>query len=183
MSRHDDASEKARADMTPMIDVVFLLIIFFLCIDFKTLEAKLPAYLPTDSGSQRDRVAPVEQLALRIELVHAGEKQPRRESAPRIDPLTGRENPYLLVGHRVRYRLGPQGFDELPRLVEALERIAADPEKRVPNEAVPGQTKLMTVVIEPGPGTTYGDVASTVDAVSEAGFEEIRFAGGRGTTD
>ena len=39
-------------DMTPMIDVVFLLIIFFLCIDFKILEAKLPAYLPKDKGSQ-----------------------------------------------------------------------------------------------------------------------------------
>ena len=31
--------EEAKPNMTPMIDVVFLLIIFFLCIEFKTLEA------------------------------------------------------------------------------------------------------------------------------------------------
>ena len=48
MSHLADAEEEAEGDMTPMIDAVFLLIIFFLCIDFKTLEAKLPAYLPKD---------------------------------------------------------------------------------------------------------------------------------------
>ncbi len=38
----DAVDEEAEMDMTPMIDVVFLLIIFFLCIDFRILEAKLP---------------------------------------------------------------------------------------------------------------------------------------------
>ena len=32
MSAIDDAQEEAKADMTPMIDVVFLMIIFFICI-------------------------------------------------------------------------------------------------------------------------------------------------------
>ena len=39
----EEVSKEAEMDMTPMIDVVFLLIIFFLCIDFRVLEAKLPA--------------------------------------------------------------------------------------------------------------------------------------------
>ena len=38
MSAIDDAQEEAKSDMTPMIDVVFLMIIFFVCIDFKVLE-------------------------------------------------------------------------------------------------------------------------------------------------
>ncbi|MDF1837417.1 MAG: biopolymer transporter ExbD, partial [Planctomycetota bacterium] len=38
-------------DMTPMIDVTFLLLIFFMCtLKFKVLEGKLTAYLPKDVG-------------------------------------------------------------------------------------------------------------------------------------
>jgi biopolymer transport protein ExbD len=37
--------------MTPMIDVTFLLLVFFLCATkFKTLERKLDSYLPKDTG-------------------------------------------------------------------------------------------------------------------------------------
>ena len=43
--------EKREMQMTPMIDVVFLLLIFFMCtLKFKTLEGKLAAYLPKDVG-------------------------------------------------------------------------------------------------------------------------------------
>ena len=65
-SHMKDVQEDAEMDMTPMIDVVFLLIIFFLCIEFKTLEAKLPAYLPKDRGSQSTPEEPVEQLSIKI---------------------------------------------------------------------------------------------------------------------
>lgn len=183
VSHLEDAEEEAKLDMTPMIDVVFLLIIFFLCIDFKTLEAKLPAYLPTDKGSQATPEEPVEQLSLRIVVDQKGEKRTRREGVPLINPETGRENAYMLIGHKVRYQLGPQWFDELSRVIEQLEKIKADPTKMVPDKKNPGKKKLMAVVIEPQPGATYGDVASAVDAVSAAGFEEINFGGGRGTAD
>ena len=56
------AQEEVKADMTPMIDCVFLMIIFFICIDFKVLESKLPAYLPKDKGSQSFKVDPVQQF-------------------------------------------------------------------------------------------------------------------------
>ena len=49
MGALEDAQEEVKPDMTPMIDVVFLMIIFFICIDFKVLESKLPAYLPKDT--------------------------------------------------------------------------------------------------------------------------------------
>ena len=45
------AQEEIEMQMTPMIDVVFLLLIFFLCtLKFKLLEGKLAAYLPKDLG-------------------------------------------------------------------------------------------------------------------------------------
>ena len=45
------ATEEVEMQMTPMIDVTFLLLIFFLCsIKFKLLDGKLAAYLPRDEG-------------------------------------------------------------------------------------------------------------------------------------
>ena len=73
----DEVQQEAEMDMTPMIDVVFLLIIFFLCIDFKTLEAKLPAYLPKDKGSQSFDEEPVEQLSLKIVCTNRGREVTR----------------------------------------------------------------------------------------------------------
>ena len=179
-SHREDVEEEAKMDMTPMIDVVFLLIIFFLCIDFKTLEAKLPAYMPKDKGSQKTEADPVEQLALKIVCDAFGDKQPRRKGTPLINPETGRENAFLVLGHRTHWLLGPERFDNLEKLIDKLEAIAADPSKLVPDLKNPGQKKLMAVVIEPDSGSTYGDVAATVDAVSKAGFDEINFGGGRG---
>ncbi len=55
-------------DMTPMIDVVFQLIIFFLTtISFKALEGKLETQLPKDTGG-RLATDPVNLLRAEIEL-------------------------------------------------------------------------------------------------------------------
>jgi biopolymer transport protein ExbD len=178
-SHREDVEEEAKTDMTPMIDAVFLLIIFFLCIDFKTLEAKLPAYLPKDKGSQSTDAEPVEQLSLKIVLDDFGQKQPRRRTGPARDPDTGRENPFMVLGHKIHWELGPKPYDDLDRLISDLEKIKSDPSRMVEDKTTGGK-KLMPVVIEPDVGTTYGDVAMTVDAVSKAGFKEINFGGGRG---
>ncbi|MHC4942928.1 MAG: ExbD/TolR family protein [Planctomycetota bacterium] len=45
------ATEEVKMQMTPMIDVTFLLLIFFLCsIKFKLLDGKMQTYLPKDLG-------------------------------------------------------------------------------------------------------------------------------------
>lgn len=48
-----DVQEEApmEMNMTPMIDIIFQLLIFFMCsIHFKALEGKLMSYLPKDKG-------------------------------------------------------------------------------------------------------------------------------------
>ena len=43
--------EEVSLELTPMIDVTFLILIFFMCtLKFKTLESKLVTYLPLDKG-------------------------------------------------------------------------------------------------------------------------------------
>lgn len=168
-----NVQEEAKADMTPMIDCVFLLIIFFLCIDFKILEAKLPAYLPKDSGAQSTPTEPIEKLSLKIECLAKGETHPR----PNADKKNANP-PYYVVGHRVRYHVGPTAITDENALVSELERIYRDRSKWTKDDK--GTPKPQPVVIEPGVNAVYGDVAVVVDAARKVGFDDIQFGGGMG---
>lgn len=63
--------------MTPMIDVIFQLIIFFMCsIHFKSLEGKLYSYLPKDKGMNMTVVTDPILDEVRISLVYNEAKPP-----------------------------------------------------------------------------------------------------------
>lgn len=52
-----------KADLTPMIDVTFLLLVFFLCtMKFRTFEGRLDTALPKNIGTGIFTVEPVEKL-------------------------------------------------------------------------------------------------------------------------
>ena len=173
-SHLEDIQEEAEMDMTPMIDVVFLLIIFFLCIDFKILEAKLPAYLPKDVGSHTDEVEPQEKVRIKIVCDNWG--------TPIDRPFQSKRKPedraYRLLQHEVHYTVGPVRVDDLDELKTELERIYPD---KLITDPKTGERKAVGVVIEPGTGATYGDVAPCVDAVISAKFTDINFGGGLGS--
>ncbi|MBN2490621.1 MAG: biopolymer transporter ExbD [Planctomycetes bacterium] len=60
-----------KMEFTPMIDCVFLLLIFFMCtLKFKTLEGKLATYLPTDKGlnTHFEQLEPVEKIRIKLSL-------------------------------------------------------------------------------------------------------------------
>ena len=176
----DIVSEEVTMDMTPMIDVVFLLIIFFLCIDFKILEAKLPAYLPKDKGSQTFEVEPVEQLSVVIVCEKWGTEEPRNLNKPIMDPETGKRNAFVLNDHIIHWEVGPKVFREPVKLKEELERIYADKSTWQKDKDDPTKLNPMPVVVEPGESIVYGDVAQTLDAITEAGFTEINFGASQG---
>ena len=68
--RKRKAEEPIKADMTPMIDVTFQLLIFFmLTIEFKTLEGKLAAYLPKDVGVNTSEAEPKEKIEIKIKVI------------------------------------------------------------------------------------------------------------------
>ena len=58
-------SEDDQTDLTPLIDVAFLIIIFFMCLPFKTLDGKLAAFLPTDKGMAPTPTKPPEPFSPR----------------------------------------------------------------------------------------------------------------------
>jgi biopolymer transport protein ExbD len=173
----EDLTE-ARSDMTPMIDVVFLMIIFFVCIDFKVLESKLAAYLPKDMGPSSEAVEPRERLLVRVFTDAPGTPvYATGLAAGAVDPGTGRPARYTLTGHTARWEVGPRPFTDLASAQQELERIARDPQSQVPDPSSGGR-KLMPCVVEGLRGTRYDDVARAVDACHAAGFAEIEFAGG-----
>ena len=169
---------EVKTDMTPMIDCVFLLIIFFLCIDFKILEAKLPAYLPKDVGSHSTDVEPQEKLHVLIDCKSWGDEILRRK-ATKEEIEKGKSPSYRLDGHDINWKVGPTTIRSLEELATTLEKVARDPTKRQKDPET-GESKLMGVVLEPGPDTTYGDVAQTLDAVTQAGFDDVSFGGAVG---
>ncbi len=73
--REQMESADAKCDLTPLIDIAFLIIIFFMCLPFKTLDAKLQAYLPTDRGPNIT-LNPPEVVLIKVHVVG-------RDEAPR----------------------------------------------------------------------------------------------------
>ena len=64
----DEAAEEPTLNLTPMIDVVFQLLIFFMvAAKFKTLEGKLLAYLPKDKGLKNVKVEE-QKLPIRVSM-------------------------------------------------------------------------------------------------------------------
>jgi biopolymer transport protein ExbD len=184
----EEAQEEAKSDMTPMIDCVFLMIIFFICIDFKVLEAKLPAYLPKDKGSQATSVEPQEQLSVHIYPDSQGNKfypnstgQPGGPGGPGVlNTKTQRPYRFVIENRTVKWNVGPTPCYNESDLLKELKRIAEDKSTWQPSKKDPTKLEPMQVVIEPHVGTYYADVAMTADAVKEAGFVEINFGGGLG---
>ena len=144
----DIASEEIKMEMTPMIDVTFLLLIFFLCtIKFKLLEGKLAAYLPKDVGVNSSQADPKEKVEIIIMVESVGAKvfaaEPN-QGAP-WDGDTGRR--YDIVNRKLIYQVGPRKtrqVDELGRWLTELFR--RDPET--------------PTTIDCRPGSTYGDMCS-----------------------
>ncbi|MDF1801196.1 MAG: biopolymer transporter ExbD [Planctomycetota bacterium] len=159
--------EEIRMEMTPMIDVTFLLLVFFMCtIKFKSLEGKLAAYLPDGEGVDTTPAEPINKLEVKVELVQAGQRVLASDPAQAWSPGDGE---FALVGHEVRYHLGRQTFaaDAAGRaaLVERLDTLhRTDPER--------------PVVIRPGK-VLHADVVLVLDACLEAGIEAISFSGSR----
>lgn len=62
-------------DMTPVIDMSFLLIVFFLCLPFKSLDAKLAAHLPPQ-GFDATLIEHFEEVRIQVRVVTEGSGQP-----------------------------------------------------------------------------------------------------------
>jgi biopolymer transport protein ExbD len=63
-----------KADLTPMIDVTFLLLVFFLCtMKFRTFEGRHDAALPKAFGTGPEHSEPIETATIVVRLTQPGQ--------------------------------------------------------------------------------------------------------------
>ncbi len=165
--------DEAKPDMTPMIDVVFLMIVFFVCIDFRVLEAKLPAYLPRELGRSTGAVEPQEVLDVHVHVRSAGAM-----SVDSAHVTPGRPNRFRFTDRRVAWQIGARRFDDLDAGTRELARIARDPAFLVV-DATTGERRPIACAVDGMAGARYDEIAKLADACRAAGFTDIHFGGGR----
>jgi biopolymer transport protein ExbD len=165
MSPLKEISEREqKLDMTPMIDVTFLLLIFFLCtIKFKTLEGKLSAFLPKDLGVNSPRVDPSPKIQIGLKVISAGTKLDARGQGP-YDPDSGERFTYG-PDRKLQYRVDSRTYEDLEQVAQRLRQLQA-------STAAP-----TSVSIDPRQGTVYADVVAVLDVVLAAQFENVSFVG------
>ena len=159
------ADDECKLEMTSMIDVVFLLLIFFLCtLKFKTLEGKLAAYLPKDVGVNTSEAEEIEKVEIVIKVIAKGRKldaygtrdwDPVKDSGKRFSFGSDR---------RLSYAIGPRKLTNVIDLEKRLSQIHTADDER-------------PATIDSRAGTVYEDVVEVLDATLNAGFTQITFVG------
>ncbi len=162
--------ETCRLQMTPMIDVTFLLLIFFMCtLKFKTLDGTLGAYLPKDVGVSSGPDVPLEKLVVRMDVVLPGTKMlPTRDGGMQpYTPEDKRANRRFVYGSDrvVRYRVGPKKGLTREAAFEALSRF----------QGVSEETKYS---IDARDGVMQGEVVGVLDHLVSLGIQDVTFVGG-----
>lgn len=153
-----------KGDMTPMIDVVFQLMIFFMCtIKFKTLEGKLTAYLPKDVGvNPTPSDVKLEKVDIVIKVLKEGTKlQPLRDEP--YDASAG--GPFRYGSDRVlQFQVGSMTTNNVEELSARLKQLhTAQPDR--------------AATINPKSKTTYADIVLVLNVAVLADFTDITFQG------
>jgi len=141
-----------KMDMTPMIDVIFQLLIFFMCsLKFKSLEGKLASYLPKDVGLQNSIVANPKLDEVRIKLIHDKSAPPQMIQTRIMVTLT--------AGRKV------EGITDWDTLTENI---------RVRYEEL--KSLDIPFIIDPQPLVPLQAVTNALNACRMAGVKDVRFA-------
>jgi biopolymer transport protein ExbD len=162
------SDEECELEMTSMIDVTFLLLIFFMCtLKFKTLEGKLAAYLPKDVGVNSSDDPPIEKVEVTLRVLNEGNKiEPKREDTDPDIPWDGEPGTRYIYDatRRVEYAIGPRRTRDLEEVSRVLSQLhEADTER--------------PATIDARKGIVYEDVVKVLDAAILAKFDEVTFVG------
>jgi len=164
-----DDDEVAVQDMTPMIDVVFQLLIFFmLTMQFKEVEGQLLSQLPR-VGTAAPAVPAPDLLELRVVLragddprARANHGGPPRDAAVCSVAVEGHD-----LGRLLSTEAAPAAADANKALYRAVGRKARE---------LRDASAVRRVILDADPEVPYEHVLGAVDGLKQAGVDEVEFA-------
>jgi len=171
--RAEKKFEEVKPDMTPMIDVTFLLLIFFIVtLKFKTLEGRLDSNLPKDMGSKTSEQEEIDKIDIVMRIASPGNLQPDPETRTKSKPQ-GRLNHY--VGRVLRLSVGTTSFTV--RMDEfGADGLLVDLSKL--RRALDGfDVEETPVTLDAREDIVYADVIGVLDVVISEGYQKVSFAG------
>lgn len=155
--------EQMETDLTPMIDVAFLIIIFFMCLPFKTLDGKLAAFLPTEKGLNPTPEKPPELFFIKIHIV--GRKEKERVWG---DPNGIQEK--VLMPTEVLYKFPDGETTDDIKAVSGYIRKLKNEAAKLPEAEVRGEIKANHKV-------PHKYIVAVLNKFAEAGLEKVDFFG------
>ena len=154
-------ADEGKIELTPLIDVAFLILIFFMCLPFKTLDGKLQAFLPTDKGINPIEQDPVNEIMVSVHIVA------RKEEAHRFGPD---EKPLIVqMPTEVRYKFGDRETDDLNSILKWIDEARAAA-KGTENSKVKGEIKA-------GHKVPHKYIVALLNKFAEAKLEKVDFYG------
>ncbi|MEM8883000.1 MAG: biopolymer transporter ExbD [Planctomycetota bacterium] len=160
-AREEFMKEKMEVELTPMIDVAFLIIIFFMCLPFKTLDGKMAAFLPTEKGLAPTPEKPPEPFWIKIHVV--GRKETERAWGPEGGQTT------VKMPSEVKYRFGEEESESIDDVSAYIRRMKAD-WKKAPDLNLRGEIKA-------GHKVPHKYIIAVLNKFAEHAVEKIDFYG------
>lgn len=153
MSRGQTGSEGTAEDIklqiTPMIDVTFLLLIFFMLLPFRSLERKVAAFLPKDRGLAKTKIKLEEKPKITVELKRTKEERITRVKLLDSEIGTGVDG-FNTLDARIRAIAGSN--EELPGEINAWAWVPHRDVIRAIDSFMKGDVTDLTFVGAPAPG-------------------------------
>lgn len=171
MGAKDEAQAETKMDMTPMIDVTFQLIIFFMCnIKFKMLEGKLQTYLPKDVGVN---TTPQEKVLEKVDIRIIRKVLKKDLGLDDVKNFKTWADAGGTTMDQVQILLQGSPVKDLKSLQAQLNEIR----RKIPAPTDPKEEDTIKMNLEPMAGVLYEDVVQVVDIALGAKFTSLTFRG------
>ena len=175
MDLQRDEAPETELNMTPMIDIVFQLIIFFLLsLKFKTIDRRIESMLPDDRGTAIRPAFPEDEQKIKLKVFrrHIGDP----EAAYTLIKLDNARQFRLPAGWKGRAQESAARIALYDRTYAAIQ--AALEERLAALGGVAGDVKGEIVAPPPrGGAVPHGDVVGLINAYIAVGMLDVRFEG------
>ena len=155
-------NEKAVGDLTPLIDIAFLILIFFMCLPFRSLDAKLESHLPAaGNGIDLLRVVPLNEFMIKIHIL--GRNEQTRSWGGGEQVLAPSRALYKFENGRTT-----DDLDVVLAHIRRMQRAASG----LPHTTVRGEIKA-------GPRVQHKYIIAVLNRFAEAKLKDVDFYGTR----